>query len=122
MSRTRIVAPVTPADYRQLAEGRLPRFLFDYADGGANDELTMAANAADFARLRLRQRVMRDVSAIDTSSSLAGQPVSMPLALAPVGMAGMFARRGEALESVALVGIGELIERYLVRWRRTAVG
>jgi L-lactate dehydrogenase (cytochrome) len=95
MSRTRIVAPVTPADYRLLAERRLPRFLFDYADGGANDELTMAANAADFGRLTLRQRVMRDVSAIDTSTSLAGQPVSMPLALAPVGMAGMFARRGE---------------------------
>jgi L-lactate dehydrogenase (cytochrome) len=56
MSRTRIVAPVTPADYRLLAERRLPRFLFDYADGGANDELTMAANAADFAGIRLRQR------------------------------------------------------------------
>ncbi len=96
-SGTYNVAPVTPVDYRRLAEKRLPRFLFDYIDGGANDELTMAANVADFARLRLRQRVMRDVSSVDTSTMLAGRTVSMPVALAPVGMAGMFSRRGEVL-------------------------
>jgi len=89
------IAPVTPADYRRLAARRLPRFLFDYIDGGANDERTMAANVADFAAIRLRQRVMRDVSGIDTSTTLAGQAVAMPVALAPVGMAGMFSRRGE---------------------------
>ena len=49
------VAPVTPLDYRRLAEKRLPRFLFDYIDGGANDELTMAANIADFQRLKFKQ-------------------------------------------------------------------
>ncbi len=97
MSRTLNVAPVTSADYRRLAEKRLPRFLFDYVDGGANEERTMAANVADLARLRIRQRVMRDVSAVDTSTTLAGHAVAMPLALAPVGMAGMFARRGEVL-------------------------
>jgi L-lactate dehydrogenase (cytochrome) len=95
MSRTLNVAPVTSADYRRLAEKRLPRFLFDYVDGGANEERTMAANVADLAALRIRQRVMRDVSAIDTSTTLAGQKAAIPLALAPVGMAGMFARRGE---------------------------
>ena len=95
MSRTLNVAPVTSADYRRLAQKRLPRFLFDYLDGGANDERTMAANVADLAALRIRQRVMRDVSAIDTSTTLAGQKAAIPLALAPVGMAGMFARRGE---------------------------
>ncbi len=95
MSRTLNVTPVTSADYRRLAEKRLPRFLFDYLDGGANDERTMAANVADLAALRIRQRVMRDVSAIDTSTTLAGQKAAIPLALAPVGMAGMFARRGE---------------------------
>jgi L-lactate dehydrogenase (cytochrome) len=95
MSRSLNVAPVTSTDYRRLAEKRLPRFLFDYVDGGANDERTMAANVGDLAALRIRQRVMRDVSAIDTSTTLAGQKVAMPLALAPVGMAGMFARRGE---------------------------
>ncbi|MDE1886393.1 MAG: alpha-hydroxy-acid oxidizing protein, partial [Xanthomonadaceae bacterium] len=49
--------PVTAADYRRLAQRRLPRFLFDYIDGGASDELTLAANVADFAGVRLRQRV-----------------------------------------------------------------
>jgi L-lactate dehydrogenase (cytochrome) len=97
MSRSYDVAPVTPIDYRRLAEKRLPRFLFDYIDGGANDEQTMAANVADFAAVRLRQRVMRDVSGVDTSTTLAGRPAAMPLALAPVGMAGMFARRGEVI-------------------------
>jgi L-lactate dehydrogenase (cytochrome) len=97
MSRTLNVAPVTSADYRRLAEKRLPRFLFDYVDGGANEERTMAVNVADFGALRLRQRVMRDVSAIDTSTTLAGQKAEIPLALAPVGMAGMFARRGEVM-------------------------
>jgi L-lactate dehydrogenase (cytochrome) len=95
MAGTYNVAPVTPADYRRLAERRLPRFLFDYIDGGANDERTMAANLADFASVTLRQRVMRDVSGVDTSTVLAGRKVAMPLALAPVGMAGMFSRRGE---------------------------
>ena len=95
MAGTYKVAPVTPADYRRLAERRLPRFLFDYIDGGANDERTMATNLADFASVTLRQRVMRDVSGVDTSTVLAGRKVAMPLALAPVGMAGMFSRRGE---------------------------
>ncbi len=82
-------------DYRRLAEKRLPRFLFDYIDGGCNDELTMSANVRDFATLKLRQRVMRDVSNVDTSTHLLGQAASMPLILAPVGMAGMMGRRGE---------------------------
>ena len=89
------VTPAGTLDYRRLAEKRLPRFLFDYIDGGANDELTMAANVSDFQAVRLKQRVMRDVSRIDTSSTLAGEAVAMPLVLAPVGMAGMMARRGE---------------------------
>ncbi len=94
---THNVNPVTAADYRRLAEKRLPRFLFDYIDGGANEEMTMAANVADFSRYRLRQRVMRDVGDIDTATTLCGKPCNMPLALAPVGMAGLMARRGEAL-------------------------
>lgn len=95
MGHTLHVVPVTPRDFRRLAEKRLPRFLFDYIDGGANDELTLAANVTDFQRVRLRQRVMVDVSDIDTATTLAGESAAMPLALAPVGMAGMFARRGE---------------------------
>ena len=89
------IAPVTPLDYRRLAEKRLPRFLFDYIDGGANDELTMAANIADFQHLKLKQRVMRDVSDISTATTVAGETVNMPVILAPVGMAGLMARRGE---------------------------
>lgn len=95
MGSTHHVVPATAADYRRLAEKRLPRFLFDYIDGGANDELTLAANVADFQRVLIRQRVLVDVSAIDTATTLAGEATAMPLALAPVGMAGMFARRGE---------------------------
>ena len=91
------IVPVTPSDYRRLAECRLPRFLFDYIDGGANDEATLAANTNDFRNIRLRQRVMRDVSDIDTSTILAGEKAAMPVILAPVGMAGMMARRGETL-------------------------
>ena len=88
--------PATALDYRMRAQQRLPRFLFDYIDGGANDELTLAANVADFGKIRLKQRVLRDVSRIDTSSTLAAKPVSMPVVLAPIGLAGMMARRAEA--------------------------
>ena len=94
MGTLRLV-PATVSDYRRLAEARLPRQLFDYIDGGAVDELTLAANHADFARFQLRQRVLRDVSQVRTDAELFGQPVSMPLALAPVGLAGLFRRRGE---------------------------
>ena len=91
------VTPVTVLDYRRLAEKRLPRFLFDYIDGGANEEQTMAANISDFGHLYLKQRVMRDVDHIDSSCILSGSAASMPLAIAPIGMAGMMARRGEVL-------------------------
>lgn len=89
------VIPVSVADYRRRAKRRLPGFLFHYVDGGANDEDTMASNVSDFRRYRLKQRVMRNVDNVDTRTTLAGHKTSMPLALAPVGMAGMFARRGE---------------------------
>ena len=96
MGQTLDIFPATALDYRALAEKRLPRFLFDYIDGGANDELTLAANVSDFAKVRLKQRVLRDVSHVDASTTLAAQQVRMPMALAPIGMAGMMARRGEA--------------------------
>ena len=94
MSKYDVVA-VTTNDYKKQAKQRLPNFLFDYIEGGANAEQTLQANTADFKRYTLRQRVMRDVSAVDTSTTLFGESLSMPLALAPVGMAGLFARRGE---------------------------
>lgn len=95
------VVPVTALDYRRLAERRLPRFLFDYIDGGAGDEVSMSRNVSDMEKLCLRQRVMRDVGQVDTSTTLCGQAASMPLALAPVGLSGMFRRRGEAQGATA---------------------
>lgn len=89
------LAPASPNDYRRIAERRLPRALFDYIDGGAGAEATLAANVSDFARLRLKQRVMRDVSALDPSTTLFGEAMAMPLALAPIGMGGMMRRRAE---------------------------
>ncbi len=101
------LAPASTADYRYLAEKRLPRFLFDYIDGGAYDEVTMAANVADFQALGVRQRVLRDVSEIDTGIELLGERWTMPLALAPVGLAGMMARRAEvqAVRAADALGI-----------------
>ena len=83
------------ADFREAARRRLPRFLFEYIDGGAYGEVTLRRNVDDLARIALRQRVLRDVSAIDLSATLFGQPMTMPVALAPIGLAGLNARRGE---------------------------
>jgi len=87
--------PVTADDYRALARRRLPRFLFDYIDGGAGAEQTLAANAAAWSRMQLRQRVLVDVAGVDPSTSLLGETCTLPLVLAPIGLAGMMARRGE---------------------------
>lgn len=98
--------PAATADWRRLARQRLPRFLFDYVDGGAGGEATLAANVQDFAALRLRQRVLVDVSQADTRCRLAGQDCALPLALAPVGLAGLMARRGEAQAARAAQAAG----------------
>ncbi len=98
--------PATAADYRRLARARLPRFLFDYVDGGATDEQTLRANEADWAKVTLRQRVLVDVDGVDTCATLAGQACAMPLALAPVGLAGMTARRGEVQAARAAEAAG----------------
>ncbi|TFI57626.1 alpha-hydroxy-acid oxidizing protein [Sphingomonas parva] len=82
-------------DYRELARARLPKFLFEYIDGGSYAEVTLRRNIADLEAVALRQRVLRDVSAIDLSTCLFGQDLAMPVALAPIGLAGMNARRGE---------------------------
>ncbi|NWG71070.1 MAG: L-lactate dehydrogenase [Parvularculaceae bacterium] len=91
------LAPASTADYRALAEKRLPRPLFDYIDGGSYGETSLRRNVEDFAALALRQRVLVDVSKIDTRISLFGREWAMPVALAPIGMGGMMARRAEAL-------------------------
>ncbi len=93
-------------DYRDGARRRLPRFLFDYIDGASYTEHTARNNVRDFEKVALRQRVLRDVSEIDLSTELFGAKMAMPLALAPVGLAGMFARRGEVQASRAARAAG----------------
>jgi L-lactate dehydrogenase (cytochrome) len=90
-----MLAPASVSDYRELARRRLPRLMFDYVDGGAFDEATLRANRDDLSKLMLKQKVLRDVSSLDTSTSLFGQRLDLPLILAPVGFAGMMARRAE---------------------------
>lgn len=89
------MTPSSISDYRDLAKARLPHFLFEYADGGACSETTLKNNLDDLQSIALRQRVLRDVSDIDTSTTLFGQSCSLPAILAPIGLAGMNARRGE---------------------------
>ncbi len=96
----------SPLDFRHAAQRRLPRFLFDYADGGAGSEMTLRANVDDLARLGLRQRVLRDVSDIDLSTELLGTRRRLPLALAPIGIGGMYRRRGEAQAARAATAAG----------------
>lgn len=82
-------------DFREAARRKLPRFLFDYIDGGAYAERTLGRNVSDLADIALRQRVLKDVSAGDPSTTLFGVKQALPVALAPVGLTGMYARRGE---------------------------
>jgi L-lactate dehydrogenase (cytochrome) len=100
------LVPATVLDYRELARRRLPRQLFDYADGGSYAESTMRANVLELERLRLRQRVLRDVSVREQAVEVAGQRLSMPVILGPVGLGGMYARRGEVQAARAALSAG----------------
>ncbi|MFN3457401.1 MAG: FMN-dependent L-lactate dehydrogenase LldD [Novosphingobium sp.] len=82
-------------DFRELARKRLPHFLFEYIDGGSYSETTLRRNVEDLCDIALRQRVLRDVSGLDVSTELFGQKLALPVALAPIGLAGMNRRRGE---------------------------
>ena len=83
------------ADYRAAAQQFLPPFLFHYIDGGAYAEQTLRRNVDDLAAVALRQRVLKDMSQLDTSIDLFGEKLSIPVALSPVGLTGMYRRRGE---------------------------
>lgn len=95
------------SDFRETARRRLPRFLFEYIDGGSYAEETLRRNVSDLASIALRQRVLRDVSEIDLTTELFGQTLALPVALAPIGLAGMNARRGEcqAVRAAEAAGI-----------------
>ncbi|WP_295517947.1 FMN-dependent L-lactate dehydrogenase LldD [uncultured Stenotrophomonas sp.] len=82
-------------DYRAAAQRRLPPFLFHYIDGGAYAEHTLKRNVSDLSDIALRQRILRNMSDLSLETELFGQTLAMPVALAPVGLTGMYARRGE---------------------------
>jgi L-lactate dehydrogenase (cytochrome) len=94
------------SDYRELARRRLPNIFFEYIDGGSYAEATLARNVADIEAIALRQRVMRDMTKLDMSIETLGQKLAMPVGLAPVGMAGMYAHRGEVQAARAAAEIG----------------
>ncbi len=93
-------------DYREAARKKLPRFLFDYVDGGANAEHTLRANQGDLASLSLRQRILKNVASTSLETELFGQKLAMPIALGPVGLTGMLARRGEVQAAKAAANKG----------------
>jgi L-lactate dehydrogenase (cytochrome) len=98
---------ISIGDYRELARRRLPRFLFDYIDGGSFSEETLRRNVGELQTLALRQRVLRDVSGADLSTTVLGQSWQLPVALAPIGLGGLVARRGEtqAVRAAEAAGI-----------------
>jgi L-lactate dehydrogenase (cytochrome) len=83
------------ADLRELARRRIPRAIFEYADRGSYDEVTLERNRRDLGAIEFRQRVLRDLSTLSVASSMLGQAVSMPLAIAPTGLTGLFYGDGE---------------------------
>ncbi|GLQ63202.1 FMN-dependent L-lactate dehydrogenase LldD [Gluconobacter cerinus] len=94
-------------DYREAARRRLPPFLFHYIDGGSYAEQTMRRNITDLADISLRQRILKNVSGLTTGTELFGRKLHIPAILAPVGLTGMYARRGEvqAARAAARKGI-----------------
>lgn len=99
-----VIASTT--DYRAAAQKRLPPFLFHYIDGGAYAEKTLARNVQDLADVALRQRVLKDMSQLNTSTELFGEKLAIPTVLAPVGLTGMYARRGEVQAAQAAAAYG----------------
>jgi L-lactate dehydrogenase (cytochrome) len=93
-------------DYRAAAQRRLPPFLFHYIDGGAYAEHTLKRNVSDLADIALRQRVLRNVAELSLETELFGERLAMPVALGPVGLTGMYARRGEVQAARAAASRG----------------
>ncbi len=91
----RLRSAATVEDLRRIARRRLPRGVFDYIDGGSEDERTLAANSAGFAKLEFRPNVLRDVSCIDTSTTLLGKRIPLPMILAPTGYTRLTHSQGE---------------------------
>ncbi|AGC44003.1 (S)-2-hydroxy-acid oxidase [Myxococcus stipitatus DSM 14675] len=97
---------VSIEDLRQRAQRRLPRTVFDYIEGFSDDGYTVTANRQSFDRYLFRSRALVDVSAIDHSTTLLGEPLATPIVLAPTGLAGLLAPRGEELAAKAAASRG----------------
>ena len=93
-------------DLRTLARKRLPKIIFEFIDGGSQDEVSLRANRADFERYALRTRVLTDISRRDQSTTILGEKSASPLILAPTGLAGILHRRGELSASRAAHAAG----------------
>jgi L-lactate dehydrogenase (cytochrome) len=96
----------TIEDLRIMARRRVPRMFYDYADSGSWTEGTYRANEADFAKIKLRQRVAVNMEGRSTATTMVGQPVSMPVAMAPTGLTGMQHADGEILAARAAEKFG----------------
>src|SRR4051812_10743784 len=94
------------ADLRERARRRLPKAVFDYVQGGAYDQLTLARNRADLDALAIGQRVMRDVAKLVTGTTLVGDEARIPLAVGPTGMAGLTWPNGEVEAARASLAFG----------------
>lgn len=97
---------VNIGDLRRAAQRRLPRAVFDYIDGAAEDESTLRANSADFARYAFRPRTLVDASQRDLATTVLGQSLDLPIILAPTGLTGLFARNGEIAAARAAAARG----------------
>lgn len=93
--KRRLARAASVEDLRRIARRRLPRGVFGYIDGAAEDELTLAANSAAYHRVGFRPRVLRDVSSVDPATTLLGRPLPMPLVLAPTGFTRIADSQGE---------------------------
>jgi L-lactate dehydrogenase (cytochrome) len=102
----RIARAASVADLRKMARRRLPRGVFDYIDGAAEDERTLAENSDAYARIEFRPRVLRDVSGVDTTTTLLGRPLPFPLVLAPTGFTRIAAPPGELAVARAAARLG----------------
>ena len=93
-------------DLRQAARRNVPRAFFGYCEGGSYAEETLGANRADLSNIKLRQRVLVDVSNRNLATTIAGEPAALPFALAPIGLAGMQHGDGEILACRAAQAAG----------------
>jgi len=96
----------SPGDYREAARRKLPPFLFHYIDGGAYAEQTLRRNVEDWQAIALRQRVLQDMTSLSLETKLFDETLRLPLILAPVGLTGMYARRGEVQAAKAAASRG----------------